>query len=708
MQLSYIDSVSTYTCPGEFIRNWTVNVCRNTVSHLQKIILYDVCPLHACGRNENIPRGICSFGECQCNRLWYGDNCDVLIYKPVAKAVKDLLLQENENYFAYLNVSQGTPPLFWTLVSGPPNLFVDQCSGQVIWFFAKAGNHSVIVQVENQIGQAEFIWNLLVIPGYTATLHSVSSTTFLIPQPIVLNGVVKYTKNNLVKEFHSSIVPVSIDIIRNDATRILNPYTDKEGHFTVIFYPSRREYGHYKARSRYPSLSGGVYQTECNILGFKSMPSTIRLTGEAVSNFEKVFYNSTILCNDGPGQLSGLKVSTSLSNSELINVDISLKGMLLNNTLEPEGKAYIDIKLLTSKPLQGVFTVVVQSFQGTSLQITVNFRINPILPNFLIEPSSINTRIIRGTSRIFDFIVTNTGRTVANDVHSLLPKNDFVSFVSFGNLNHNESSLDLETGEKAILSLLVQTPPDQTLGNVYAAVAIISTQVSASIPMRLTVSSNLLMNLTVIVEDEFTYFASGRPLVNDAAVTLINYQHGVRITLTTEAGNGTVLFIDLHEDHYEMFVEAHDHLSVRQVIIISVDNPVITMFLQRQTVTYTWSVTPVTFEDVYEITVEADFVTHVPIPVVTVNPAEIDVELFELGFYSAFQINITNHGLIRTNSTNLQLPDNHPFLEFTTDTTELGYIEPLSSIIVTVNVTYKDTKGKQLIHQLVFHQEIIH
>jgi len=115
------------------MRNWTVNICGYTVSHSQKIILYDVCPLHACGRNESIQRGICSFGECQCNRPWYGENCDELIYKPVAKVVKDFLLQENEQYFVHLNISQGTPPLFWTLVSGPSNLFVDQYSGQVIW-----------------------------------------------------------------------------------------------------------------------------------------------------------------------------------------------------------------------------------------------------------------------------------------------------------------------------------------------------------------------------------------------------------------------------------------------------------------------------------------------------------------------------------------------------------------------------------------------
>ena len=184
---------------------------------------------------------------------------------------------------------------------------------------------------------------------------------------------------------------------------------------------------------------------------------------------------------------------------------------------------------------------------------------------------------------------------------------------------------------------------------------------SSSIPITLTVSSNVLTNLTIVVEDEFTYFASGDPLVNDAAITLINYQRNIRITQTTEMDNGTATFLNIPEDRYEMFAEAPDHLSIRQVIITLLNDPVITIFLQRQTVTYTWSVTPIQFQDNYVLTVEADFVTHVPIPIVTVSPEEIDLEELELGFISSFQLNITNQGLIRANETRIDFPNNHPF-----------------------------------------------
>ena len=247
------------------------------------------------------------------------------------------------------------------------------------------------------------------------------------------------------------------------------------------------------------------------------------------------------------------------------------------------------------------------------------------------------------------------------------------------------------------MSILVQVPVNQQLGEITARVVINSREVQESIQITLTVSSNVLMNLTVIVEDEYTYFAATQPLVNTAMVTLINYQRNVRIIRATETGNGTVNFINIHEDRYEMFVEAPGHRTLHQIIITSIDMPVVTVFIERQAVTYTWSVTPITFEDTYTLIVEADFQTHVPIPVVTVTPTEIDLDNLERGFVNSIQLNITNHGLIRANAVNIQLPHNHPFLEFTTITDDLGDLEPLSSVIVTVETSRKKVEKRGII-----------
>ena len=688
--LSYEDSISVEVCPIEFVRNWTVTVCNVTMSRLQNITLFDLCPPYACGRNESVPRGICSFGECQCNTPWYGEDCSVLIYEPVLGPVNNSVLQEAQQYVISLVLLQGTSPLSWTLINGPHGLGVDGYTGRVNWARAEAGNHSVTVRVENQVGYVEVTWTLQVLPGYSAILNQVFPTLYPYAMPIVLTGNVEYVEDNLVREFLAGIVPVSIDIVSNGAARTLRAFTTTNDNFSVVFYPAIREYGSYQAGSRHPSVSEATTQTSWGILGLSSMPTSVHVTGEAVSEFDKTYHNATIVCNDGPASLSGIRVTSTFIQSDVLQIEILTNGLPSDGTLERSKKLYVDFTIITTQPLSGSFTILVESAEGTSIQIVVSFQIEPILPTFLIQPSLINSRIIRGRSRVFEFNVTNTGRTVANNVQPLLPNTEFISFISFG----NGSGLDLSRGESAVLSILTQTPVDQQLGDISASIAIISTQVSATIPIRLTVSSNVLMNLTIVVEDEFTYFASGHALVDNAVITLINYQRNIRITITTERDNGSATFFDIYEDRYEVFIEAPDHLAVSQIIVTSLDNPTLVIFMQRETVTYTWSVTPVEFQDTYVLTIEADFVTHVPVPVVTVTPREFDLDELELGFISSIQLNITNHGLIRANDTTIELPTDHPFLEFSVPSSELGYLDPLSSIVVTVNISRKNVQKR--------------
>ena len=145
LKLSYEDSISVKVCPSDFVRNWTVTVCNITVSKLQHITLFDICPSYACGRNESVPRGICSFGECQCSTPWYGEDCNILIYEPVLSAMNNSILQEAQQYITIIQLLQGSPPLSWILINGPNHLEVDQYSGLVSWARAEAGNYSVSI-----------------------------------------------------------------------------------------------------------------------------------------------------------------------------------------------------------------------------------------------------------------------------------------------------------------------------------------------------------------------------------------------------------------------------------------------------------------------------------------------------------------------------------------------------------------------------------
>jgi len=79
---------------------------------------------------------------------------------------------------------------------------------------------------------------------------------------------------------------------------------------------------------------------------------------------------------------------------------------------------------------------------------------------------------------------------------------------------------------------------------------------------------------------------------------------------------------------------------------------------------FSFVVTPVTFQDVYEISLQADFETHVPIPVVVVSPNQLDLDVLQQGLMPVINFQITNYGLIAAKGFQFQLPplDTHPYM----------------------------------------------
>ena len=65
------------------------------------------------------------------------------------------------------------------------------------------------------------------------------------------------------------------------------------------------------------------------------------------------------------------------------------------------------------------------------------------------------------------------------------------------------------------------------------------------------------------VEDEYTYFSSEQPLVNDAVVTLVNSDRNLRLTQSTYSGNGRATLYNIYDDRYQITVEAQSHRSFR-------------------------------------------------------------------------------------------------------------------------------------------------
>lgn len=222
----------------------------------------------------------------------------------------------------------------------------------------------------------------------------------------------------------------------------------------MIFFPPNTEYGAYAAGARHPALSQSLPQVQWKILGMRAIPPQVVLNGETVGAFGRVFYNATMIHNDGPGTLTGLTATPVLPSARGVSIKISLRGYSSNSTFLPGEQIAMDVNVTVSRPIARRFLIIIQAREGAALRVVANLRIEPTLPSLLIEPPMLNSRIVRGRPRVFEFNVTNIGRAAATNVQSFLPGTSFISLISFGNTQQSGGSLTLQSGESALYSIL--------------------------------------------------------------------------------------------------------------------------------------------------------------------------------------------------------------------------------------------------------------
>ena len=475
LRLSYEDTSTNHTCPQIFTRTWrATDDCTQEVSFFeQRISLFDVCPLSACGRNETPPHGICIQGSCVCKRPWFGEQCDILIHSINLQPVDSLVLEELEDYFEQLVVVNGTPPLQFSLLSGPDRMVLSEELRTVSWSRAQVGNYTITVQAQNEVSSKLLTWSLIVKPGYTAVLDPVTESLYSRATSIEMTGHVEFFEDNIVQDLLQGFVPITVEIYSRNGRRELKTFSHRDGTFSVLFLPAPTEYGSYVAGAKHPHSQRSTEQTSWNILGMSATPRYVQLRDSTVAAFKTTFRNVSFLTNDGPLALHNITVVALIESTEELRILPTITDNSL--VLEPGDIAYIDIQVISAGPLQASFPVRLASVEGAETYFFVNLYITQILPELVVSPSSLTTRVARGTARSLDFIVTNVGIIEAHMVRAILPNAKFLSLVTFGTARQqNEGQLTLESRESAILTVLVSIPAEEPLGEISGRIVVSS------------------------------------------------------------------------------------------------------------------------------------------------------------------------------------------------------------------------------------------
>ncbi len=466
-------------------------------------------------------------------------------------------------------------------------------------------------------------------------------------------------------------VPVTVYLAVRGIQRSFEALTDANGNFTSVFEPLPTEAGHYLVAAAFPGQPMPAAQDQFILLGMQIAPiGLVQVTQDSSVS------GTTQIANLSEVPLTGLSVQVVTNHPSL-----AVTANLSTNRLEGDGEitlGYAVTALDTSAAESGV-VLRVSSDEGVTNTVTFRVRQQLLLPQLAATPSALNGAMLRGRQTIVTFTLVNNGGAETGPVDLLAPNLPWLSISSPAHLD------TLAPGSNTVVTVLFTPPADLPLGDYRGTLVANATNATLSVPFNYRAISDGRGNLSLTAEDEYTYFAAGSPRVTNALIVLNEALSGTPVVTNVTGADGSVLFSNLTEAFYIVNVKADGHEPFKQSAFVAAGMTTnVVAFLPRETVHYTFTVIPTTVEDEYKITVESTFETQVPVPVVTVSPASVDLSQYP-GTEFQFTLTLANHGLIAANHVRLHIPSTDR-LRFTPLITDIGTLNANSSITVPVLV----------------------
>ena len=185
----------------------------------------------------------------------------------------------------------------------------------------------------------------------------------------------------------------------------------------------------------------------------------------------------------------------------------------------------LDLVVTDARPFTGMISVSFTSLNRTNTLVVVAIQLKILRPVLELYPPSLSISVVKGEQRALEVKLLNSGEVIAKNVKVELPNERRLSIVSFSTSNQTSSALDgtdLPAGAMAAIWLTITIASDETLGEMTGRIAINSDLTSATLRYTFYIVSIKQINLSFEVKDQYTYYASGSPLVQGAEVRLSN------------------------------------------------------------------------------------------------------------------------------------------------------------------------------------------
>jgi hypothetical protein len=325
-------------------------------------------------------------------------------------------------------------------------------------------------------------------------------------------------------------------------------------------------------------------------------------------------------------------------------------------------------------------TVTIRSAEGEQTAIRLDLTVIPRLPVLVSSPGSLETGMVRGKQATIECEITNSGSIAATGLVVDIPAAPWLS------LTTPLQPADIPPGGKAKIGLALLPAAGLPLGPYTGQIVVHGPGTNLPIGFRFICTSTARGDVRVVAEDEYTYFADAKPPVAGAKVKLVDVSTSSVMASGITDSAGTFTAQNVPEGAYNLEVTEEKHTTHRSTLLVEPgqENKA-KAFLGRNLVTYNWTVVPVETEDRYTVTLETVFETHVPAPVVTIDPAYLDLRkiAFDAAGKAVVNYTITNHGFIAADDTELNFGENSSYTA-TPAVRLIGRLPALATLVVPV------------------------
>ncbi|MGD8912254.1 MAG: fibronectin type III domain-containing protein, partial [Candidatus Thiodiazotropha sp.] len=527
---------------------------------------------------------------------------------------------------------------------------------------------------------------------YEVTLTSVTPQSSYGDEPIVFQG------QALVPENGSPVasVPVELVLSVNGFERKLQTVTDATGSYEYEYLPAVNEGGLFTVSAVYPGGLARPGQGQFILNRYTVSPT--RLILKLAKNYretidlirvslgEAMDATNLRLIFDAADQPGGqLPQGISLIPSEPVNLT-SQQTAALPFAIEADNSA---------DPMGSLVLRVISDEMGDQplSVITADYELSEASPALYFTPNYVETGVTQDASITETLILENRGLASLTDINiTLLSKNDSPA-PDWVYLMSTQEQGTLAIGEQRQIQLAA-SPTYQVPDGIY--------------PFKLRVESGNHPTIYINVFVAVTQSGLGHLLFKASDIYTATLDEndnpipglaGARIRLQHEdvlsieqSGvtdeNGELLLSDLPAGRYRFRASAPNHqdvsgrLTIRPGITTAQD-----IFLDFDLITVEWSVTEITIEDKYEITLQAVYETDVPAAVVVLEPAGTLLPDMAVGDIFYGELHVTNHGLIRADGVEFTPPSEDGYYRFEFLANLPDTLGPKQSLVIPYRVT---------------------